>query len=57
VGYNYYSDQDVGIFWSNDPTTSIGKMISSLGFPDLDRETEQTRVLQDKFRGGPPVVP
>jgi predicted amidohydrolase len=57
VGYNYYSDQDVGIFWSNDPATNIGKMIGSLGFPEIDQETEQTRVLQDKIRGGPPTVP
>jgi len=57
VGYDYHSDQDVGIFWSNDPTTTIGKMMGSLGFPEIDQETEQTRALQDKVRGGPPVVP
>jgi predicted amidohydrolase len=57
VGYNYYGDQDHGIFWSNDPTTSIGQLMGSLGFPDVDEETEYARVLQDKLRGGPPVVP
>ncbi len=57
VGYNYYSDEDAGIFWSNDPAVPIGKMLDALGFPDVDRETEHTRLLQDKIRGGPPVVP
>jgi hypothetical protein len=57
VGYNYYSDQDVGLFWSNDPTTTIGQMLGSLGFPEVDQETEHTRLLQEKLRGGPPVVP
>jgi predicted amidohydrolase len=57
VGYNYYGDQDHGIFWSNDPTTSIGQMMGSLGFPDVDEETEYVRVLQAKLRGGPPAAP
>jgi predicted amidohydrolase len=57
VGYNYYSDEDTGIFWSNDPSVPIGKMLDALGFPEVDRETEHTRLLQDKIRGGPPVVP
>jgi predicted amidohydrolase len=57
VGYHYYGDQDHGIFWSNDPTTSIGKMMGSLGFPDVDEETARIGVLQDKLRGGPPAGP
>jgi hypothetical protein len=57
VGYNYYGDQDHGIFWSNDPTTTIGQMMGSLGFPDVDEETEYVRVLQAKLRGGPPAAP
>ncbi len=57
VGYNYYSDEDTGIFWSNDPSVPIGKMLDALGFPEVDQETEHTRLLQDKIRGGPPVVP
>ena len=57
VGYNYYTGEDAGIFWSNDPTTTIGQMIASLGLPEMDEETWHTRVLQDKVRGGPPVLP
>ena len=57
VGYDYHSDEDTGLFWSNDPSTTIGKMLDSMGFPEVDKEIEHTRVLQDKVRGGPPVVP
>ena len=57
VGYDYYSDEDTGIFWSNDPSMSIGKMLDSMGFPEVDNETEVTRILQDKVRGGPPSTP
>jgi predicted amidohydrolase len=57
VGYNYYFDQDTGIYWSNDPSTSIGKMMDSLGFPDVDQQTDRVRLMQDKLRGGPPNSP
>jgi len=57
VGYYYYGDQDHGIFWSNDPTTTIGQMMGSLGFPNVDDETQYMRALQDRLRGGPPKLP
>jgi predicted amidohydrolase len=57
VGYNYYRDEDAGIFWSNDPKTSIGQMMRSMGFPEVDEETARTRTLQDTVRGGPPKLP
>jgi predicted amidohydrolase len=57
VGYHYYTDQDAGIFWSNDPTMTIGQMIATLGLPEMDEETWHTRVLQDKVRGSLPVLP
>ena len=57
VGYYYYGDQDHGIFWSNDPTTTIGQMMGSLGFPNVDDETQYMRGLQDRLRGGPPKLP
>jgi predicted amidohydrolase len=55
AGYNYYFDQDTGIFWSNDPSTPIGTMMDSLGFPDVDQQTERVRLMQEKLRGGPPA--
>jgi predicted amidohydrolase len=57
IGYYYYGDQDHGIFWSNDPNTTIGQMMGSLGFPNVDDETQYMRALNDKLRGGLPVVP
>lgn len=57
VGYDYHSDEDTGLFWSNDPSISIGKMLDGMGFPEVDTETEHIRILQDKVRGGPPAIP
>jgi predicted amidohydrolase len=57
VGYDYHSDEDAGVFWSNDPSIPIGKMLDSMGFPDVDSETTRTRILQDRVRGGPPSLP
>jgi predicted amidohydrolase len=57
IGFHYYRPEDKGIFWSNDPKTTIGQMISSLGLEPSDSNTERLRLLQDKVRGGPPVEP
>ncbi len=57
VGYHYYRSQDAGVFWSNDPTTTIGQMIGALNLVDSDANAERVRQLDDKARGGPPVMP
>ena len=57
VGYYYHRSQDAGIFWSNDPATPIASMINSLGLIDSDANVERIRLLEDKARGGPPVMP
>jgi predicted amidohydrolase len=57
VGFHYYRTEDVGIFWSNDPATTIGRMISSLGLVECRANAERVRLLQDRARGGPPVLP
>jgi hypothetical protein len=57
VGFHYYRSEDKGIFWSNDPKTTIGQMISSLGLETSDSNVERVRLLQDKARGGPPAQP
>jgi predicted amidohydrolase len=57
VGFHYYSSEDMGIFWSNDPTMPIGRMLASVGQLEIGPEIERIRLLQDKARGGPPVVP
>lgn len=38
VGFHYYEDEDCGIFWSNDPKTTIGEMARSLGVLELEEE-------------------
>jgi hypothetical protein len=54
IGYTYYNGEDAGIFWSNDPRTSVGEMVGSLGYPELDDENARILQVQDKLRGGPP---
>jgi predicted amidohydrolase len=57
VGYDYRNDQDVGIFWSNDPAVPIARMVAELGLVDSDANAERVRLLDDKARGGPPRMP
>src|SRR4029079_9655107 len=34
VGYHYGHSEDIGLFWSNDPKTTIGEMIRTLGLEE-----------------------
>lgn len=43
VGFHYYEDEDCGIFWSNDPKTSIGQMVRSIGVLELEEEMARVR--------------
>ncbi len=43
VGFNYYEDEDCGIFWSNDPETPIREMVRSIGVLELEDEMERVR--------------
>jgi len=51
VGFHYEHQEDLGMFWSNDPQTTIGAMIESLGLEELDAQTARNRRLQDAARG------
>lgn len=53
VGYHYEPREDLGLFWSNDPNTTIGQMIRSLGLEEIDAQVERNRTLQDAARGDP----
>ena len=43
VGFHYYEDEDCGIFWSNDPNTTIGQMVRSIGVLELEQEMARVR--------------
>jgi predicted amidohydrolase len=45
IGFHYYEDEDQGIFWSNDPRVSIGKMAREMGFAEAGAELERIRKL------------
>jgi predicted amidohydrolase len=51
VGYHYEPEEDLGMFWSNDPRTTIGTMIQSLGLEEIDAQIARNRRLQDAARG------
>jgi predicted amidohydrolase len=53
VGYHYEPREDLGMFWSNDPQTTIGAMIQSLGLEEIDAQIARNRRLQDAARGRP----
>ncbi len=43
VGFHYYEDEDCGIFWSNDPKTTIWEMVRSIGVLELEEEMARVR--------------
>ncbi len=57
LGMNYYQGENVGILWSNDPAMTIGQMLKDQNCPDPRDEAEESRLLQDRKRGGPPEAP
>jgi predicted amidohydrolase len=50
VGYHYEPREDLGMFWSKDPQTTIGTMIRSLGLEEIDAQIVRNRRLQDAAR-------
>lgn len=47
VGFRYYEDEDLGIFWSNDPAVPVGRMAQSIGVTELGPELLRIRKLYD----------
>jgi hypothetical protein len=54
VGFHYDRREDMGLFWSNDPATTIGEMVRSIGGEGLDAQVTRNRRLQDAARGAGP---
>jgi predicted amidohydrolase len=48
VGYRYYEAEDRGIFWSNDPSTTIGQMVRSIGVAEEEEEFQRIEKLYHK---------
>jgi hypothetical protein len=54
VGYRYSETEDRGVFWSNDPDTTIGRMARSLDLLETAAgQQARARHAQDRLRGGP----
>jgi predicted amidohydrolase len=52
VGFHYETREDVGLFWSNDPRTTIGDMVRSIGSEEIDAQVERNRRLHERASGG-----
>jgi predicted amidohydrolase len=52
VGYHYSVREDLGLFWSNDPRMTVGEMIRTFGFEEIDSQVARNRRLYDAARAG-----
>ncbi|WP_165234294.1 carbon-nitrogen hydrolase family protein [Aquisphaera insulae] len=50
VGFRYSSREDTGLFWSNDPSTTIDAMIRSIGGESLDHQVARNGRLYESGR-------
>jgi predicted amidohydrolase len=50
VGFRYYEDEDLGIFWSNDPGITVGEMVRSIGVLEIEEEMARVREVYRKAR-------
>ncbi|HEX8985227.1 MAG TPA: hypothetical protein VF767_07345, partial [Bryobacteraceae bacterium] len=48
AGFRYYEDEDLGLFWSNDPRTPIRNMVRALGLSENEEELDRIHKLYDK---------
>ena len=48
VGFRYYEDEDCGLFWSNDPATTIRDMVRSIGVQEVEEEMARVRQFYRK---------
>ena len=48
MGFRYYEDEDLGIFWSNDPATPIRRMTDALGLLEAEEDLARVRAVYGK---------
>jgi len=48
VGFRYYNEEDCGIFWSNDPNLTIGRMVRTEGLAEAEDELSRIGKLYRK---------
>jgi predicted amidohydrolase len=51
IGFNYYPSEDLGIFWSNDPTVPIDSMVRWQGVWTDDEYVEYATKRYREFKG------
>ncbi|MBN2582368.1 MAG: carbon-nitrogen hydrolase family protein [Planctomycetes bacterium] len=53
VGFQFYPEEDMGVFWSNNPAIPIDRMIRSIGVPTQNEYEQAERDRLRKFRTAP----
>jgi predicted amidohydrolase len=53
VGYRYSVTEDCGLFWSNDPAMSVGRMASRIGMVDYAEHLRNNVRIVEQARSGP----
>jgi len=51
AGYSYSTREDTGVFWSNDPSRSIGAMIRELGLREMPEQIERMEAARKAASG------
>ena len=48
AGFRYYEDEDLGIFWSNDPKVPVRQMIKPFGLQEAPAELARVKEMYRK---------
>jgi predicted amidohydrolase len=56
IGLAYYEPEDVWLLWSNSQEHPVARILADNGLEPLRPYVERMRQLQDRLRGGPPLV-
>ena len=48
MGFRCYEDEDCGLFWSNNPATTVRDMVRSVGIQEVEEEMASVRQFYKK---------
>ncbi len=57
AGYRYSQREDSGVFWSNDPTLPIGRMVDKLGLERAAETLQRNRQVRERILEEAPGLP
>jgi predicted amidohydrolase len=48
IGFHYYNEEDRGIFWSNDKTTTVAQMVRGAGLLEMEQNLKRQREIYSR---------